>query len=121
MAPSKKSVCLKRLTPDEIRVEKSKAKKKGDMACLKELNEDMWDEKEKDRDRKGSKYEENLEDEEKIEGEAEGLPKGEKAEDVYDAEEIDELLEDDEIEGEEAGFMEGYDKDSDSSKKKKKR
>ncbi len=121
MASSNKSVCLKRLTPDEIRVEKAKVKKRGDKACLEELNEDMWAEKEKSVDKADSNYEENLLDEEKIEGEVEGLPKGEKAEDVYDAEEVEELLEDDEIEGEEAGFMEGYDKDEDSSKKKKKK
>ncbi|MEK6817162.1 MAG: hypothetical protein AABY09_06095 [Nanoarchaeota archaeon] len=121
MASSNKGVCLSRLTPDEIRVEKAKAKKRGDKACLKELNEEMWDEKEKRIDKADTEYEENLEDEEKIEGEVEGLPKGEKAEDVYDSEEVEELLEDDEIEEQEAGFMEGYDKDEEGSKKKKKK
>ncbi len=38
--------------------------------------------------------------------------------DVYDVEEVEKELEDDELTGKEAGFMEGYDKDRNKEKQK---
>ena len=43
----------------------------------------------------------------------------EEEEDVYDSKNVDEMLEDDEIEPNEAAFMQGYDKEDEKSKEKK--
>ena len=42
------------------------------------------------------------------------MPKEEKEEDVYNADDVDELLDDDEIKPQEAAFMRGYDKEEET-------
>ncbi|MEA3379095.1 MAG: hypothetical protein U9Q69_05685 [Nanoarchaeota archaeon] len=106
------------LNPDELKVEKAKLKKEKDKKHLKEVEDEQWKNTQKLAAKEDFEKEQDLKDEEITEGKEEGLAENEKPEDVYDNEEVDDLLEDDEIEEQEAGFMEGYNRDSEKSKKK---
>jgi predicted Holliday junction resolvase-like endonuclease len=108
------------LSPEELKVEKAKLKKEGDLEHLKQVNEEQFKDTQEAAVKTDSdeKFKESRNDAMVSEEQSEGLAKGEEADDPYDKEELQPMVEDDSLEPEDAGFMRGYDRDSEKPKKK---
>ncbi len=121
---TKREELVKELHPeDELRVEEIKLKREGSKLALKEAQEEEDEYNDERMTPEDDRYKQDLQDRKIEEGVEEGMIKGEKPEEVYDIEEAEELVEDDEIDANEEGFVRGYEEEEEEHfhKKKKKK
>ena len=119
----KRKKLLEGLSADELAFMESKLKKEHS-SLVEDAEEDEAGLDEKRMLSEDDDYELRLKDKKIEEGLQEGFITGEKAEDVYDPEEAEELVDNDEITAAEEGFVRGAEEAEEkgfSKKKKKKR
>jgi hypothetical protein len=120
MADKTRDDLIDDLNPDELQVEKAKLKKEGDKGHLKQVEEEKWKNTQEKAVKDDEEFNKNKKEALITEEQEEGLAEGEEADDVYDKEELKAMVEDDDsMEADDAGFMRGYDEDSEKPKKKK--
>ena len=118
----KRKKLLEDLQPDgELEFMERKLKKEHS-DLVEQVNEEEEGYEEKRMLSEDDEFEAELKDKRIEEGLEEGFIRKEKPEEVYDEEEAEELVEDDEINAAEAGFVRGFEKEEEEhfSKKKKK-
>lgn len=121
---TKREDLIKEIHPeDELRVEENKLKREGDKHALKEVQEEEDRYNDERMTPEDDERDQDLQDRKIEEGVEEGMIRDEKPEEVYDLEEAEELVEDDEIDAAEEGFVVGYEKEEEEHfhKKKKKK
>jgi len=114
---------IEKLKPEELKIEKQKLEKEGAEELVKETEEDLVENKFERLENQEEVNEDKKRQEDVAEAEdlkEDGLA-GEPAEDVYDPEENKELLQEDAVEEQEAGFMEGYNRDTENPKEDQKK
>ncbi len=108
---------------DELKFLEKKFKKEENKPMLKKAKEEDDEYDDEQLTPEDPRYKQELENKEIEEGIKEGFITDEKAEEVYDAEEAEELVDEDEITSAEEGFVRGYEAEEEThfAKKKKKK
>lgn len=114
---------IKHLNQDELLVEERKLKSEKNNRLLNVAKDRERSYREERLTPEDPKHARELKDKKIEEGIDEGFITGEKAEEIYDLEEAEELVEDDEINAGEEGFVRGYEAEEEQhfSKKSKKK
>lgn len=122
-AANQRKSLIKHLNEDELLVEERKLKSEKNNKLLNVAKEREKAYREGHLTPEDPKHARELEDKKIEEGIDEGFITGEKAEEIYDLEEAEELVEDDEINAGEEGFVRGYEAEEEQhfSKKSKKK